>query len=651
MPNKISFIASKQKLIVYAVLTAVTLAVYWQVHQFEFVNFDDNLLVFENRHIQTRINPEAIRWSFTTNQADLWSPVLWLSFLLEYQFHGLTAGGYHVTNLILHVLGALLLFWLFDRMTGALWPSAFVAAVFALHPLHVESVAWITERKDVLSAFFWMLTLCLYAYYTEKPLIRRYLPVIFTFILALMSKPMVVTLPVMMILLDYWPLKRFETRQGKAKILLWQLKEKMPLFIPAAIFSFITFYVQYYIPSMKHLQSLERTPLDLRLANAAVSFVTYLEKTFWPHDMSVFYPFPIQIPAWQISGAFLLILVISIAVIAGVKRFPFLFVGWFWYLIAILPVIKIMQIGNDAMADRYHYLPSIGISVMLAWGIPLLFSGDNVLRKVLFPAAISFLSILTFLTWHQCGYWRNSIGLWNHALCVIKDNDAACSNGDIVPAKTGKDNSDYSTATGINPYAAYPFNNRGNAYARLGQYERAIEDFDKAICLKGNIEFAFNNRGNAYAAIGRHERAIEDYTKAVRLKGNYDIALNNRGTSYAALGQHARAIEDYTEAVRLKTDFAEAYYNRAQSYALIGRHEHAVTDYDEVIRLKPDIAEAHYNKACSLAIQKKAAQACQSLQSALKLGYNDHNKIKKDRDLENIRNNPCFIELLKESKK
>ena len=392
MLNKIGINSRSQIqiLIVYIVLTVVTLAVFWQVNQYDFVNFDDNVYITDNFHIQQGITLDGFRWAFSTiskEYADLWHPLIWLSFMSDYQIHGLNAGGYHLTNLILHILSSLLLFWLLNRMTGAIWRSAFVAAVFALHPLHVESVAWIAERKDVLSAFFWMLTLCFYIYYTEKPVIRRYFLVLVSFILALMSKPMVITLPIVMILLDYWPLGRFQSKKGN--LILWQLREKIPFFVLSAVLVIISLYTPER-PPVKQL------PFSSRLANAPVSFVTYLEKTFWPHDMAIFYPFPFQIPLGQVLGATLLIIIISVAVVVMVKRLPYLFVGWFWYVISITPVIRIIQIGDYAMADRYHYLPSIGIAVMLAWGIRLLLKAKIHAKRFYCPQEQPFWSSCRF---------------------------------------------------------------------------------------------------------------------------------------------------------------------------------------------------------------------------------------------------------------
>jgi tetratricopeptide (TPR) repeat protein len=529
MLNKSNLLPQRQKLIVYIVLTVVTLAVFWQVYQYDFINFDDHAYVTENSRIRSELSLDGIRWIFGTKHLDLWTPLVWLSFMLDYRIYGLDAGGYHLTNLILHILSTLLLFSLFNRMTGAIWKSAFVAACFALHPLHVESVAWISERKDVLSAFFWILTLCLYVYYTEKPAIKRYLLVLFSFVCALMSKPMVVTLPVIMILLDYWPLGRFASK--KSNLIAWQLKEKLPFFILAASLSFITLYA----PGN---QSPNLFPFSTRIANAPVAFFTYLAKTFWPQNMSVYYPFPDDIQLSQVFLATFLIIIITAAVILMAKRLPYLFVGWFWFVITIAPVIGIIQISTAApyaMADRYHYLPSIGISLILAWGMSSLIRR----KKILFPAAIGILAIMGWLSWKQCGYWQNSATLFNHALQVTKDN-----------------------------YLAYE--GRGIAHGEMGEYQPAIEDFNKAIGLKKDYADAYNNRGFAYYNLGQYQRAIEDYNEAIRLKPDKAEVYNNRGINYFAIGRYRPAIEDLNKAIGLKKDYADAYCNRGRIYFMQG---------------------------------------------------------------------------------
>ena len=635
MLNKININSKKQILIVYIVLAVVTLAVFWQVNQYDFINFDDHVYVTENSHIQSGITLDGFRWAFSTRYANLWNPLVWLSLMFDYQLHGLNAGGYHLTNLILHVMSALLLFWLFNRMTGAIWKSAFVAALFALHPLHVESVAWIAERKDVLSAFFWMLTLCLYVYYTEKPVIRRYLPVLFCFVLALMSKPMVVTLPVVMLLLDYWPLDRLlsrkivtnmpevmsvPTNQGKKKnklkqealkkkispprvqklsepriagiIPLWQLREKIPFFILSIVLVIITLYTPDTY-DLSNTPDLKQFPFISRLANAPVAFVTYLEKTFWPHNMAVFYPFPDQIPLWQVLGASLLILIITTAVIVMMKRLPYLFAGWMWFGITIAPVIGIIQISISApyaMADRYHYLPSIGLAVMMAWGIPALIKSEEIRKKILFPTGIAFLIIMSVLTWQQCGYWKNSIILFNQTLQVTKNN-----------------------------YLAH--NNFGLALFEEGKIEEAIDHYNEAIRILPDYIYAFFNRGNAYGDLGQYQRAIDDFNEAVRLKPDYALFYNNRGTIYDDLGQHQRAIEDYNDAIRLKQDYTDAYFNRGIIYGRdLGQYQRAIEDFNEAIRLKPDYAGGYSNRGIAYFMQGSSKPGCFDAQKACELG-------------------------------
>jgi hypothetical protein len=498
MPSKIDISPRKQKLIVCVILIAATLAVFWQVKQYNFYDFN-NAYITKNAYFQSGITLEGVRWAFTTTYAQYWQPVTWLSLMFDYQLYGLNAGGYYVTNIILHILSALLLFWLFNRMTGAIWKSAFVAAIFAIHPLQVETVAWIAKRRDILCIFFSMLTLCLYVGYTKKPVIKRYLFVCICFVLALMSKPMVVTLPLIMILLDYWPLRRFDSPRGN--LILWQLREKTPFFIFSAIFSIITLYV--HDSPFRDNPLIIHIPLYSRFANALVSFISYLEKFFWPHDMSILILIPSQIPIWQVVYSVLIIIVVSVFVIKTWRRFPYLFVGWLWFAITIAPVLGIIPYGILAMSDHHTYLPSVGIAIMLAWGIPLLFPGEGIRNKTLMPASIAFLAMMMALAWHQCGYWKNAVELSSHA-CLITENN----------------------------YLAH--NERGLAYADLGQYQQAIEDFNEAIRIKPSAQYYYN-RGSAYDRLGRYERAVADYSEAIRLEQNSFIALSYAAYTYRAI--------------------------------------------------------------------------------------------------------------------
>jgi len=433
-------------------------------------------------------------------------------------------------------------------MTGEIWKSAFVAAFFALHPLHVESVAWISERKDVLSAFFWMLTLCFYVFYTEKQSVKRYLLVFFSFILALLSKPMVVTLPVIMILLDYWPLKRFENHKGLSRLILWQIKEKLPLIVLSVALVAFTLYV----PGEQ--QSFEKSfPVMSRLANAPVAFVTYLVKTFWPHNMAIFYPFPSQTPVWQITGAILLIMAITAAVIITVKRLPHLFVGWFWFIITIAPVIGVLQIGDFAMADRYHYLPSIGLAVMLAWGMPYFIKREVRHKYILLPVALVFLASLAFFAWRQCAHWRNNIELWNHAIQATEDNYMAHNN--LASALLEKGDAEkalyhYNKAIDINHYPA-AYYNIGIIYYRLEQYQQSIDYFKKAIHQKADYAAAYFNLGIVYQALGLQQQALEQYNEATRLSPGHANAYNNKAFIYLNTGNNFQGCANAQKACKL----------------------------------------------------------------------------------------------------
>jgi tetratricopeptide (TPR) repeat protein len=528
MINKININPKKQILIVYVVLAVVTFAVFWQVNHYDFISDDFQYVAAAQAEARNGITLDAFHWALGTKYIGLWNPLIWLSFMFDYQLFGLNAGGYHVANLILHILSTLLLFWLFNRMTGALWRSAFVAALFAFHPLHVESVAWIAERKDTLSAFFWILTLCLYVYYTEKPFIRRYLPVLLCFACALMSKPMVITLPIVMILIDYWPLGRFEFKETESVLKglasekgpLWLLCEKIPFFMLSMIFLIFQFYAKFNGTGRYY-------SLYSRIANATVSFVTYLERTFWPCDLASFYPFLDQLPIWQVVGAAILIIVISVAVIIMIKRLPYLFVGYLWYVITIMPAIGIIQVADYpcSMANRYYYLPSIGIFIMLAWGIPYLIKSEKIRKKILFPTAIVYLTILAVLTWQQCGYWKNNTTLFNHDLQVTRDNYPAHYQLGLDLFKKGNYQeaiNSYNKAIRIAPDYFYAYLNRGYAYAKLGQYQLAIDDFNEAIRLRWYDIDAYNNLVYVYLMQGNNKLGCSEAQKACEL-GNCNL--------------------------------------------------------------------------------------------------------------------------------
>ncbi len=514
------------------------------------INFDDDKYITENNHIKSGINQENIKWAFGTVVSANWHPLTLLSHMLDWSLFGANASGHHLINLLLHIGNALLLFFFFNRMTKNLWSSAFVAALFALHPLRVESVAWAAERKDVLSMFFGLASFYAYACYVENSKFSKYFLCLILFALSLMAKPILVTLPFVLLLLDYWPLGRWQralqkelstpvkSRDYSISRLFW---EKAPFLLLTIVSSIVTLWAQNKGGT---IASMEGASFLTRIMNAITSYVSYLVKTFWPVNLAVFYPYQFSFPFWQILTSCFILIGITIVVIYAIKKLPFLFVGWFWYLGTLIPVIGLVQVASQAMADRYTYLPSIGIAIMLAWGIPLfLFQKLEIRKKILFSVAIAFLCMFAVSTWMQCGYWKNSLTLFNHALQVTKDN-----------------------------YMAH--NNFGLALFAEGKIKEAIEHYNKAIYLNpGHAAEFYTNRGIAYANLGQHQRSIEDYNEAIRLKPDLVAACNNRGFAYSMFGQYQRAIKDLNKAILLQPDNALAYKNRGSVYLSQGNNE------------------------------------------------------------------------------
>ncbi|MFA5324205.1 MAG: tetratricopeptide repeat protein, partial [Smithella sp.] len=407
----------------------------------------------------------------------------------------------------------------------------------------------------------------------------------------------------------------------KGNLLLWQLKEKLPFFVLSAVFSILTIFAQPG-PLVKGYPF----PFESRIINALISFIIYLEKTFRPQDLSVGYPFWGQVPAWQLLFASLLIIMISTALTVTVKRRPHLFIGWFWYAITILPVIGIIPAGNNAMADRYTYLPSIGISIMLAWGVPLLFKSENMRKKILLPAALIFLITMSVLTWKQCGYWENSFTLFSRALQVTKNNFLAHNGLGIAlfnEKKTKEAIDHYNKAINIAPPYAFAYINRAVAYASLGQYQLAISDYNQAISLQPYYVLTYNNRGIAYSKLGRYQPAFEDFNKSISLQPDYADAYYNRGNIYIKSGRYQRAIEDFSEAIRLQPNKIHSYNNRGNAYAELGQYESAIDDFNKSISLQPDYADTYYNRGTAFVKTGRPYNAIEDFNKVIRLKPND----------------------------
>lgn len=592
---------SDKKLIIFITifLAIVVLAVYGRVSQYDFVNYDDPIYVTDNNNIKLGLTLAGFRWAFSTTYAEFWHPLTWLSLMFDYQLYGFNAGGYHLTNLILHVLSTVLLFWLLNRMTGAIWKSACVAALFALHPLHVESVVWISERKDVLSAFFWMLTLRLYVFYTEKPGGKRYLLILFSFICGLMSKPMIITLPAVMIFLDYWPLGRFRSKktgadsggvlcvsqnrvikeveskeqagayniypsadsaspgnEEKGVIPLWPLIEKIPFFVLSAVFSIITLYAQYN-PFNHHY------PFYSRIANAPISFIIYVKKALFINDLAVFYPFHSQLPVWQVAGAALLILTISLIIIWTMKRLPYLFVGWFWYAITILPVIGIVQAGSQMVADRYTYIPLIGIFVMIVWGVPQLLSHMQYGKIIIAFSASVFLIIITGVTHQQIGVWKNDFTLYGHVLNLNPQDARAYHYLGCAMANKGENDKAlyyYSLALKYNPRYYLPYLNAGAVFQKMNKMKEAIYCYNKVLLTNDKSAEAHYNLGLIFMKFNYHE-AIIHFKKALEINPKNSDIHDNLGVALVKTDHLKEALEHFQESLRLNPEGAYARDN------------------------------------------------------------------------------------------
>ena len=641
-----------KKILVCLCLTLLTFIVFWHVQYHYFIHYDDMLYVTENRHVQGGLSWGNVVWAFTTYHASNWHPLTWLSLMFDYELFRLNPAGYHWTNVLFHIANTLLLFLVLNRMTGAIWRSGFVAALFALHPLHVESVAWVAERKDVLSALFWMLSMYAYIFYVERPGVKRYLPVLVCFSLGLMAKPMLVTLPFVLLLLDYWPLgrtplsvvSRQSSVEGEACHYRVSLEksaagrlvvEKIPLIVLSIFSSIMTFFAQQSgeaIAPLRHLSVMER------IANAFVSYSGYILKTFWPTDLTVFYPHPGTWPVWQVSGSVLLFVGITVFVLWRVRSYSYLGVGWLWYSGTLIPVIGLVQVGSQAMADRYTYVPLIGLFIMISWGFSDLIKKWR--HRKAFGGLLSgaVLTILMILAWFQAQHWKNSITLFEHALRVTEGNYLAHNN--LGMALKEQDKLDeamahFHSAIQIKPNYEPAYNNLGFVLTLQGKTEEGILFYLKALEIKpGNADVRFN-LGEALVRMGRVEEAIVEYREALKLKPESPVIHNNLAVALTRAGNYYDAVKEYREALRLQPDHAGAHNNLAMVLAHQGYLEEAIGHFREAVKLQPPYANAHYNLGVALEGIGLTDEALVHYQKAARInpayGDTDHNLLKGSR--------------------
>jgi tetratricopeptide (TPR) repeat protein len=673
---------------VCGLLVSAVAVVFGQTVTHQFVNYDDPEYVYENAHVRHGISIEAVLWALTDRYAGNWHPLTWMSHMLDCQIYGLWAGGHHLTNVLIHAATAVGLFLVLLRMTGRLWPSALAAAVFAIHPLRVESVAWVAERKDLLAGLFFVLTVWAYLAYAGRPFSAwRYLLVVACFVLGLMAKPMLVTLPAVLLLLDYWPLGRLGTcnvyvagtrrvrsaparpenkspgclegtapmearsasearRAGAPRLrfglpfrrgelgsyfpvcttahgvrllpFLQRVLEKLPLLAIAGMSCAVTLWAQ-----QSALIAMERLPLSVRLANAATACTNYLGSFFWPVRLAAFYPMPAEgLPIWGAVTAAAILAGISAAVVAMRRSRPYLLVGWLWYLGMLVPVIGIVQVGEQARADRYTYLPQIGLAIALAWSTAALFRRFPARRRLGVCVVGLTLACLLGDAWRQTGFWADSETLWTRTLAVSSRNALAHANFGGYLLNLGRlpqAIEHFQQALQVDPDYAEAHYNFGLALFRSGRTAEAIEQYRQAIRVKPDYAKAYNNLGDALQKRGDVSAALALYRKALQIQPTYKLARYNLGSALAACGEIDAALAEYERA--LENDSANAVAFNYVGLFLAGQHrvDEAMAHYRTALQLQPDFAEAHYNLGNALLKSGRIAEAVEHLRCVVRL--------------------------------
>ncbi len=619
-------------------LILATVAVYVPVAGHEFVNYDDPDYLTSNPHVQSGLSWRNIAWAFRTRHASNWHPMTWLSHMLDCQLFGQSSGPPHLVNVGFHALNAALLFLVLRRYTGAFWRSGLVAALFALHPLHVESVAWISERKDLLSGTFFLLTLLAYGAYVrwlggrEANLLKgavAYGLSLFCFLLGLMSKPMLVTLPCVLLLLDYWPLERLASARstdvpaepGQQRSLMHLLLEKVPFFALSLSSSVVTYIAQKHGGAVSTNLS-----FGARVANAFVAYVRYIAKVFWPVKLSVLYPHPGSWSIWQVTAACMFLLALTVVALAFVRSHRYLPVGWFWFIGMLVPVIGLVQVGVQSMADRYTYLPLIGLFIILVWtghGVVMAKPGLRPLFQA--GAAVSLILCVVF-TSTQLRYWRNSEALFRHAIEVTKGNYLAYNNLGFYLSNHGKMDQAmeyYRNALAINPKYEDALNNMGYALAAQKNYVEAIGYYEAALRVRPDQVEVHNNLGNALADSGRLDEAMKHYLFVLERNPEHAEAHNNLGIALAMQGKLEEAITHFRKAIELKPGYASAHSNLGNAFAVQHKLEPAAHEYQEALRLNPNDSQAHNNFGNVLAEQGRLDEAIAQYHEALHLAPND----------------------------
>lgn len=645
-----------QFMLICLALAAATIGVYWQVIHFKFVSFDDNWYIYKNNFINDGLTQKSIAWAFSFAdqawQTYNWHPLTSLSHILDIELYGLNASGHHLTSMLFHTANVLLLFVVLHYMTAKPWRSAFVAALFALHPLHVESVAWVSERKDVLSLFFGLLTIYSYAWYTKHRKIHSYILSLLLFAACLMSKPMLVTLPFILLLLDYWPLGRFnrvtlvegsDNRRGIGRLIV----EKIPYLILSATSCFITIKVQIWavLPPAE-------LPMKLRLLNVPISYVKYIEKMFWPSHLAFFYPYrrtDISLLYFLIS--LFLLLTISFLVLLLGRRRKYLPVGWFWYLGTLVPVIGIIQVGRQAIADRYTYIPLTGLFIIITWGVADLLAKIQYRRIIFSVSTAIVLFALGAAAWLQAGFWRDDVALYKRATEAVKDNEFAyqlLGNALHNQGRLDEAINSYKEALRIRSDSIEVLNDLVALLIEQGKYDEIIALYGKALpelpddsqgeVMPSPLDMtslgpedakkyeiirsysrAHNNLGVALESQGKLDEAIRHYREALRFRSDYTLALKNLGYAYFQQGKYNQSIEQLEKLLQLEPYLEDVRMNLTYALFQSERYDEAITHIREYIRVEPDSVAGYQILAKIYLKQGNKPDAVEALKKAEEL--------------------------------
>ncbi len=622
--------------LIWLALVVMTWTVFFQVLDFEFVDYDDGPYVFDNQHVLGGLTWENVRWSLSgagTELMGIWHPLTWLSLMLDAQIFGSGAYGFHLTNLLFHTASVLMLFTVLRRMTGAVWNSAFVAALFAVHPLHVESVAWVSERKDVLSMFFGLVALWAYARYARRPSASWYLLALTAFVLSLLSKPMLVTLPFLLLVLDWWPLRRVRgstssdestactadaigrdvaTPEGGPSCpprswgrLFW---EKSPFFVITAVFCLVAVLGQHKAGAVS---SLEQVPLGMRASNAIVVYVIYIGMNVWPTKLSFYYPFPDSIPLLDVVGSAVLLILVTLVAIAQARQRPYLLVGWLWYLGTLVPMIGLVKAGGPGICDRFTYFPGLGLFIAVTWLAAAVVPVGFWPRRALWLFGAVLLIAYTVTAWRQASVWRNSITLFEHSLAVTEKNEQIHTNlGAVWQEKKNFDKAIYyyRKAIEIEPQHAMAHVNLGKVLSILGRFNEAIEHYQAALEVDPEHLSACNNLGNLLCEQGQYDEAVRSLREAIRIDPKFAIARCNLGFALIGQGKFDEAQRHFQEAARINPAFAVTDEELASRHVKVGETltargmlRHAITQFREALRRMPGHTGAQYDLAQALA--------------------------------------------------